>query len=179
MNIIQHGITIDFINTVPSCSNPRPLCHVSIVQQEALTGEINHLLSCGVLSEASYSSDRYVSSIFGTEKHDLSIRLILNLKRFNVFVRHIHFKMESLRDVLSLIQPGVWMGSVDLKDAYYSVLVHPFYRKFFTFYWQGRFYEYQRLPNGYAQAPFLFTKLLKPPLCYAKEARVVVGGLLG
>ena len=40
LNIIQHGITIDFINTVP-----RPLCHVSIVQQEALTGEINHLLS--------------------------------------------------------------------------------------------------------------------------------------
>ena len=69
----------------------------------------------------------------------------------------------SVRDVLSLIQPMVWMGSVDLKDAYYSVLVHPFYRKFFTFYWQGRFYEYQCLPNGYAQAPFLFTKLLKPP----------------
>ena len=44
-----------------------------------------------------------------------------------------------------------------------SVLVHPFYRKFFTFYWQGRFYEYQRLPNRYDQAPFLFTKLLKPP----------------
>ena len=54
------------------------------------------------------------------------------------------FKMESLQDVLSLIQPGVWMGSVDLKDAYYSVAVHPFYRKFFTFYWQGRFYEHQR-----------------------------------
>ena len=44
-----------------------------------------------------------------------------------------------------------------------SVLVHPFYRKFFTYYWQGRFYEYQRLPNRYDQAPFLFTKLLKPP----------------
>ena len=96
LNIIQHGITIDFINTVPSCSKPRPLCHLSIVQQEALTGEINHLLSCGVLSEASYSSDKYVSSIFGTEKPDLSICLILNLKRFNVFAHHIHFKMESL-----------------------------------------------------------------------------------
>ena len=42
LNITQHGITIDFINTVPSCSSPRPLGHVSIVQQEALTGEINH-----------------------------------------------------------------------------------------------------------------------------------------
>ena len=25
LNIIQHGVTIDFINTVPSCSDPRPL----------------------------------------------------------------------------------------------------------------------------------------------------------
>ena len=177
LNIIQHGITIDFINTVPSCSNPRPHCHVSIVQQEALTGEINHLLSCGILSEAFYISDRYVSSIFDTEKPDLSIRLILNLKRFNVFVHHIHFKMESLRDVLSLIQPGVWMGSVDLKDAS-SVLDHPFYRKFFTFYWQGRFYEYQRLPNGYYSGSIPVHKTPEATLCYATEARVVVGGLL-
>ena len=31
-------------------------------------------------------------------------------------MHHIHFKMESLNDVLSLIQPGVWMESVDLKS---------------------------------------------------------------
>ena len=38
-----------------------------------------------------------------------------------------------------------------------------------TFYWQGRFYEYQRLPNGYAQAPLLFTKLLKPPFAMLRR----------
>ena len=35
--------------------------------------------------------------------------------------------------------------------------------EFFTCYWQGKLYEYNRMPNGYAQVPFLFTKLLKQP----------------
>ena len=116
-----------------------------------------------VISENNYQTDRYVSRVFATEKPDRSLRMILNLKQFNEFVHHVHFKMESFRDVICLIQPGVWMGSVDLKDAYYSVQVHHLYKKFFTFYWHSRFYEYNRMPNGYAQAPLLFIKILKQP----------------
>ena len=55
------------------------------------------------------------------------------------------------------------MGSVDLKDAYYSVQVHRMYKRFFTCYCRGRYYEFNRMPNGFAQAPLLFTKLLKQP----------------
>ena len=162
MGIIREGITVDFLD-LPHCSNSMPLCNVSFGQRDAITGAINQLLALGVISEATYHTHRYVSSVFATEKPGRSLRMILNLKHFNVFVRHIHFKMESPQDVICLIHPGVWMGSVDLKDAYYSVRVHHLYKKFFTFYWHGRFYEYNRMPNGYAQAPLLFTKILKQP----------------
>ena len=47
--------------------------------------------------------------------------MILNLKRLNKFVDYKHFKMESLQNVLELIRPGVYMASIDLKDAFYSV----------------------------------------------------------
>ena len=77
--------------------------------------------------------------------------------------------MESLNDVLCLIQPGVWMWSVDFQDAYYSVQVHMSYKRFFTCYWQGRFYEYNCIPNGYAQTPLLFTKLLKQPFGFLRQ----------
>ena len=77
--------------------------------------------------------------------------------------------MESLNDVLCLIHPGIWMGSVDLQDAYYSVSVHMSYKKFCTCYWQGRFYEYNRMPNGYARAPLLFTKLLRQPFGFLRK----------
>ena len=120
-------------------------------------------MALGVISEATYHTDRYVSTVFATEKPDRSLHMILNLKHFNVFVHHVHFKMEALQDVICLIQPGVWIGSVDLKDAYDSVRVHHLYKKFFTFYWHSRFSEYNRMSNGYAQAPLLFTKILKQP----------------
>ena len=118
LSIVKEGITIDF-HTLPRCSCVHPICHLNPTQQEAVTSEVQHLLSLGVISETSYTPDRYISSVFTTEKRDHSLRMILNLKKLNEFVNYVHFKMESLNDVLCLIQPGVWMGSVDLQDAYY------------------------------------------------------------
>ena len=54
---------------------------------------------------------------------DGSSRLILNLKCLNSYITHIHFKMESLPDVLHMLTPGVWVASVDLHHAYYSIPV--------------------------------------------------------
>ena len=138
LGIIREGITIDFLK-LPHCSNSIPLCNVSFGQRDDITGAINQLLAIGVISEPTYHTNRYVTSVFTTEKPDRSLHMILNLKQSNEFVSHVHFKMESLQDVICLIQPGVWMGSVDLKDAYYSVQVHHLYKKIFTFYWHGRF----------------------------------------
>ena len=75
----------------------------------------------------------------------------------------MHFKMESLKHVRQLIKPWVWLGSIDLGGAYYSVRVNPPFQRYFTCYWTGCYYEFLRMPNGYAQAPLLFTKLLKQP----------------
>ena len=46
---------------------------------------------------------------------------------------YIHFNMETLLSVLSLILPGCYLASLDLKDAYYSVPVHPDHTKFLKF----------------------------------------------
>ena len=153
----------------PRCLQAAPHCYLNPIQQGAVDCELQHLLSLGVISETVYHQDKFISSVFTTEKPDHSLRMILNLKILNEFVRHIHFKMESLNDVLCLIQPGVWMGSVDLKDAYYSVQVHRMYKRFFTCYWRGRYYEFNRMPNGFAQAPLLFTKLLKQPFASLRK----------
>ena len=55
--------------------------------------------------------------------------MILNLKKLNKYTDFKHFKMESLQNVLHMVKSGVWMASVDLKDAYYSVLIHEEYQK--------------------------------------------------
>ena len=33
--------------------------------------------------------------------------------------------MESINNVLNIIRPGVYMASIDLKDAFFSASIHP------------------------------------------------------
>ena len=77
--------------------------------------------------------------------------------------------MESLQDVFNLMKPGVWMVSIDLCDAYYTIPVAQEHQKYLTFPWQDEFYSYTCLPNGYSQAPYIFTKILKVPFGYLRK----------
>ena len=61
--------------------------------------------------------------------------MILNLQSLNEHVVYLHFKMNTLKDAISLMKPNRFMASIDLKDAYYSVptahsQVHQKYLKF-------------------------------------------------
>ena len=51
---------------------------------------------------------------------------------------------------------------IDLKDAYYTVPIHPNHRRYLRFMYQGILYEFGCLPFGLSSAPRAFTKLLKP-----------------
>ena len=65
------------------------------------------------------------------------------------------------------------MGSIDFKDAYYSVHVNPNFQRYFACYWQECYYEVLCMPNWYAQAPLLFTKLLKQPFGFIRKHGVL------
>ena len=56
--------------------------------------------------------------------------MILNLKKLNKYIDSKHFKMESLQNVSLMVKSRVWMASVDLKDAYYSVPINKEYQKY-------------------------------------------------
>ena len=70
--------------------------------------------------------------------------------------------MESIKQVIAMVQPGCWMASIDLKDAYYSVPIHKNSRKYLKFVWNSLIYVFTSLPNGYRDAPRIFTKIMKP-----------------
>ena len=149
LDIVKSGIRLDF-SAKAFCSNVTPRCSLSPEGVREVTVEISKLLVQKVVAT-------FVSSIFTSKKADGSHRTILNLKNLNESINYVHFKMESLNNVRHLLKPGVWLRSIDLKDAYYSVQVNPCFQKYFTCYWQGCYYEFLRMPNGYAQAPLLFT----------------------
>lgn len=123
--------------------------------------EITLLLSKGIIVPCTPPANGFVSNIFVRRKKNGSLRVILDLKRFNEFVTYHHFKMEGLQSAINLMTPNCYMASIDWKDAYHSVSIHPDFRKFLTFCWKGAYYYYACLPNGLASAPRIFTKLTK------------------
>ena len=77
--------------------------------------------------------------------------------------------METLQAAIQLMSEGCFLASVDLKDAYYSIPVAPCDRKFLRFIWQGHLLQFTCLPNGLAEAPRKFTKILKAPFAHLRR----------
>ena len=86
----------------------------------------------------------------------------MNFKLLNHFVVSPYFKMESVRSVKNLVQPGDWLIKLDLKDAYLAVPIAPQNQRFLQFQWQGIRWWFKVLPFGLSSAPYTFTKIMKP-----------------
>lgn len=82
--------------------------------------------------------------------------------------------MEDYRTVLRLFQPNDLMTKLDIKDAYLAVTVDKHHRKYLRFEFRHKYYEFKRLPFGLSSAPYVFTKLMKPFLCYLRNKKIRV-----
>ncbi|CAG2212660.1 unnamed protein product [Mytilus edulis] len=139
---------------------PYPLVFSS-EENEYVQTEIDKFISKTIIQPVTPIKDQYVSNIFVRPKKDGTYRVILNLKQLNLDIEQIHFKMETFKTAITNITQNCWFGSVDLKDAYYSVSINEKDRKYLRFYWNEVLYEYTCLPNGLTTAPRIFTKILK------------------
>ena len=143
-----------------------------------LADEIKNLQQKGVIKESQHEEGEFISRIFLVPKSEDSFRMILNLKRLNENMPYIHFKMETIKSILTLVTPNCYMAKVDIKDAYYSVPILPEHQKYLKFYFRGKLYQFTCLPNGLCSGPRKFTKLLKPPLSYLRLQQVTVAGFI-
>jgi hypothetical protein len=122
----------------------------------------------GIIQEAEHELGEFISQIFPRTKKSGKTRIILNLSKLNSVIRYEKFKLDSIKTVLNLVQQNCFMGSIDLTDAYYSIKIDESDRKFLRFLWEGRLYEFCRLPQGLTSAPRIFTKILKPVFAHLR-----------
>ena len=69
-------------------------------------------------------------------------------EKINVFISVQHFRMETLNVILPNLRPQDWAVSIDLKDAYLHVPVHPQSRRLLGFKFLDKTYVYKVLPFG-------------------------------
>ncbi|WAR02998.1 POL-like protein, partial [Mya arenaria] len=158
------GYRIELASNPYQTSTPK-LIKFSDIENNQLQTEIYRLLDCDIIERVPFHSkpDEYVSNIFYRPKKDGKIRVILNLKHFNVdFMEHTHFKMETLRNAVNAMTKNCYFGSVDLSEAFFSIAVRSEDRKFFRFWFNGKKYQFRALVMGLTCAPRVFTKIMKP-----------------
>ena len=153
---------------------PLPLAFTT--DRLAVTEEVDKLISKGAISKVTPERGQFVSRIFTVPKKDGSRRPVVNLKPLNQYILKQRFKMEGVGAVRSIVQEGDWMVSVDLKDAYLSVVMAKQHRKFLRFEWENKLFEFNCLPFGLSSAPRIFTKLLKPVMALLRRqgTRIVI-----
>ena len=144
---------------------------------ELIDDEINSFLANKTIRKCTkneHDKDQFISNIFFRYKSNGAIRLILNLKPFNIFVKDTHFKMGGLADAINLTCRNCYFTSIDLKDAFYSVPLHQSAKKYFRFYHKSELYEFNSLVMGYKDAPRIFTKISKPLLGVLREHNIQI-----
>ena len=108
--------------------------------------------------------DQFVSRIFEVSKKTGDYRLILDLSDLNDYIKKVHFKMEGLEVIASLIGIGDFLASLDLQDAFFAIAMHSSCFKYLCFDFEGVRYCFLALVFGLSCAPRIFTKMLKVPL---------------
>ena len=112
--------------------------------------------------------DQYVSRIFEVPKKSGNFRLILDLSDLNHYIKKVHFKMDGLETIASLICPNDFLASLDCQDAFLTIAMHPDFYKFLCFDFEGVRYCFIALVFGLTCAPRIFSKLLKVPLSFIR-----------
>ena len=103
LTLVSDGVQLDFLTIPPKTSVYQS--HLSTIQNARISSEIASLLSKGVITPSTRDRCIWLSPGFTRINKDGSYRLILNLKCLNSYIAHIHFKMESVTDVLHILKP--------------------------------------------------------------------------
>lgn len=163
LRVLREGYKIPLHSLPPLSRSPRQLVSYSTDSErgKALDLEITSLLDKFAVEEAPPNSGFY-SRLFLVPKASGGFRPVIDLSLLNRHVTTTRFRMETVRTVLASIKQGDWMTSVDLKDAYLQVPIHPRSRRYLRFCWKDRPLQFRTLCFGLSTAPQVFTRIMAP-----------------
>lgn len=172
LNIVKSGHTLEFQHQPPS-QPPRAteFKHLHLLRLEA-----DQLLLKGAIEMVPLSKrgKGFYSRFFLVQKIVEKWRPILDLRELNSYLIKLSFRMVSLQDILRLLNPGDYMATLDLEDAYFHVPIHPAHRKLLQFTVDKSHFQFKVLPFGLRSAPRIFTKVLAPVSVFLRKQRIQI-----
>ena len=165
IEVLRTGYCIPFSSPPPLSWVPLPLPRYS---PDSVKGKALQFTRRGSFSyregavELAPPSPGYYSRLFVVWKATGSWRPAIYLSHLNCFIMQTQFKMETNQSVLRAVQSSDWMVSIDLKDVYLQIPMHPNSRPFLRFVVFGNTYQFNALCFGLSTAPPVFTLVMAP-----------------
>ena len=160
VEVLREGYAIPF--RMPPSLSPTPIVLDSYppqsVKGRALEEEIQALRRKGAVEPAPPTPGFY-SRMFVVTKAMGGWRPIIDLFTLNLSVDWTLFRMETSQTVLRSVRRNDWMVSIDLKDAYLQIPVHPASLRFTA---GGRTWQFRVPCFGLSTAPQVFTRVMAP-----------------
>ena len=88
----------------------------------------------------------FVSRLFTVPKDKIEVRPVIDLSEMNKSVKTPRTKMEHLEDTTRLLQEPSWAAKLDIKDAFWSVIIVMCFRRYFCFWIKGKMWMFKRMP---------------------------------
>ena len=163
LEVLRQGYQIPFHTSPPLSRVPLPFPSYPATSERglALRAEVLALVEKGAV-EAAPSTPGFYSRIFLVPKASGGFRPVIDLSTLNSYITTSRFRMETPQSVLAAVRQGDWMATIDLKDAYLQVPVHPRSRRFLRFSWGGSSFQFSTLCFGLSTAPQVFTRMMAP-----------------
>ena len=164
VEVLRVGYCLPFLSTPPLSNAPLPMPSYSptSIKGAALEEVTLGLVAKGAVELAPLPSPSFYSRLFVVWKTSGLWRPVIDLSHLNRFVDVSPFQMETIQSVLLSVLQGDWMASIDLKEAYLQVPVHPASRHFLCFVFRDKVYQFKALCFGLSTAPQVFTRVMAP-----------------
>ena len=162
--MLRLGYCLPFLSAPPLSNVPIPMPSYSptSIKGAALEEVTLGLIAKGAVELAPLPSPGFYSRLFVVWKTLGSWRPVIDLSHLNRFVDVSPFQMETIQSVLLSVRQGDWRASIDLKEAYLQVPVHPTSRRFLRFMFRDTVYQFKALCCGLSTAPQVFTRVMAP-----------------
>jgi hypothetical protein len=130
------------------------------------------------MEEVPPTTPGFYSNMFVIPKKNGGSRPVFNLKKLNKYIQAPHFKMETLQEVTRQIKQNNYLTSIELSDAFLHIPIHADSRPYLRLNWKGKTYQFCTTPFGLSAVPWLFTKLTKTILEWARTQHIRLSAYL-
>ena len=172
VSVLKKGYNLEFETKPPLTITPVMNLNSKNPQTNV---EIQGMIDKGTLELViDTSTPGFYSRIFVVPKTSGGWRPVIDLKALNRHLVKKPFKMETAQSIRKSLCQGMWTYSIDLKDAYFHVPIHPSSRKFLRIAFNNQIYQFKALPFGLSSAPWLFTKIFKQLAIIARQQNIPI-----